>query len=228
MAAGKDGYFSPKFFGFLGELERNNNREWFQANKARFDEEVMAPSVRFVAEAAGKLRAISPHIVADPKPFGGSISRIYRDTRFAKDKRPYHTHIGIHFSHDGMKGGDEHLPGYFVHLEPKESGVYSGVWHPEGAALTGIRESIMKKSAEWKKATKFPVTLWGESLKRPPPGIAADHPMVEDLKRKDFIGSVNVTKAQVTGPKFMDDFIAACKKMAPLNLFLAKAMGVDW
>jgi len=223
----KGGYFSSEFFAFLSELERNNNREWFQANKARFDEQVMAPSVRFVAEAGSKLKAISPHITADPKPFGGSISRIYRDTRFAKDKRPYHTHIGIHFSHDQM-GKDEHLPGYFVHLEPRECGVYSGVWHPEGASLDGIRNAIMKKPADWKKATKAPVALWGESLKRPPAGIAADHPMVEDLKRKDFIGSVTMTRAQVTGPKFMDDFVAACKKMDPLNGFLATAMGVPW
>jgi uncharacterized protein (TIGR02453 family) len=223
----KGAYFTNEFFGFLSELDRNNNREWFQANKARFDEEVMAPSVRFVAEAGGKLRAISPHITADAKPFGGSISRIYRDTRFSKDKRPYQTHIGIHFSHDGMKKG-EHLPGYFVHLDPKESGVYSGVWRPEGAALSGIRDAIAKKSTDWKKATKAPVELYGESLKRPPPGVAADHPMVEDLKRKDFIGAVNISRAQVTSPKFMEDFVAACKKMDPLNSFLAKAMGVPW
>ena len=211
----------------MSELERNNNREWFQANKARFDEQVMAPSVRFVAEAGGRLRAISPHITADPKPFGGSISRIYRDTRFSKDKRPYNTHVGIHFSHDQMKKG-EHLPGYFVHLDAKDCGVYSGVWHPGGTALTGIRDAIAKKSADWKKATKAPVQLWGESLKRPPPGVAGDHPMVEDLKRKDFIGSVMMTRTQVTGPKFMDDFVAACKRMDPLNAFLAKAMKVDW
>ncbi len=223
----KPAYFSSQFFGFLSELERNNHRDWFQANKARFDAQVMAPSVRFVAEAGGKLRAISPHIVADPKPFGGSISRIYRDTRFSKDKRPYHTHVGIHFSHGGMKKG-EHLPGYFVHLDPKESGIYSGVWRPEGAALTGIRDAIAKKSADWKKATKAPVELYGESLKRPPPGVAADHPMVEDLKRKDFIGSITFTQAQVTSPKFMDSFVAACKKMDPLNAFLAKAMNVEW
>jgi uncharacterized protein (TIGR02453 family) len=224
----KGGYFSNEFFGFLSELERNNNREWFQANKARFEEDVQAPSVRFVAEAGAKLRAISLHLVADAKPFGGSISRIYRDTRFSKDKRPYHTHVGIHFSHEGMKGGSEHLPGYFVHLEPKESGVYSGVWRPEGASLAAIRGAIVKRSADWKKATRAPVSLWGESLKRPPPGVAPDHPMVEDLKRKDFIGAIEVTRQQVTGPKFMDDFVAACKKRAPLNAFLAKAMKVDW
>lgn len=228
MPSPQGGYFSPRFFGFLSELERNNNREWFQANKARFDEQVMAPSVRFVAEAGGKLRAISPHITADAKPFGGSISRIYRDTRFSKDKRPYNTHVGIHFSHDGMKGGSEHLPGYFVHLEPKECAVYSGVWRPEGAALTGIRTAIMKKQADWKKSTKAPIELWGESLKRPPPGVPPHHPMVEDLKRKDFIGSLTVSRAQVTGPKFMEEFVAACNKMDPLNSFLAKAMGVPW
>ena len=228
MASGKGGYFSPAFFGFLSELERNNSREWFQANKGRFDEQVVAPSVRFVAEAGAKLKAISPHIVADARPFGGSISRIYRDTRFSKDKRPYHTHVGIHFSHDGTKGGSEHLPGYFVHLDPKECGVYSGVWHPEGESLAAIREAIQKNSADWKKATKAPVHLWGESLRRPPPGVAPDHPLVEDLKRKDFVGSVKIPRAQATGPKFMDDFVAACKKMEPLNSFLAKAMAVPW
>lgn len=224
----KGGTFPPQFFAFLAELEPNNKREWFKANKARYDELVMAPSVRFVAEAAGPLRAISPHVVADPRPLGGSIMRIYRDTRFARDKRPYHTHVGIHFSYHGAKLSDAHLPGYFLHLDPKVCALYSGIWHPDGESLAAIRQAIATKSAKWKAATKPPFELGGESLKRPPPGFPANHPMIEDLKRKDFVGSVQFTRSQVTSPKFMEDFLGACKGMAPLNAFLAGAMGLNW
>jgi len=228
MAKDDGRYFDDGFFDFLSDLKRHNDRDWFAKNKPRYEADVQAPAVRFIADAGAVLRPLSKHIVADPKPFGGSMSRIYRDTRFSKDKSPYQTHIGIHFSHDGATKEKPHLPGFFVHLEPGEVGVYSGVWRPEGPELSGIRNAIVAKPAEWKKVTKAPIKMYGEALKRPPPGFAADHPLIEDLKRKDFIGPVDLKQAQVTGPGFMKDFATACEKLEPLNAFLSKAMGVPW
>jgi uncharacterized protein (TIGR02453 family) len=84
-------YFTPKTFSFLRALAKNNERAWFNANKARYEQELRAPYQRFIADLAGPLRKISPHFVADPRPVGGSMFRIHRDTRFAKDKTPYKT-----------------------------------------------------------------------------------------------------------------------------------------
>lgn len=103
-------HFTPASFGFLRELKKNNDRKWFQANKARYEEVVQGPAVRFIRDATVRLQKISPHHVGDPRPFGGSMTRIYRDIRFSPDKSPYKTHIGIHFWHAKMpKGG--HSPG---------------------------------------------------------------------------------------------------------------------
>src|SRR2546426_7546278 len=112
-----DPYFTPASFAFLKELEKNNNREWFTKNKARYEETVQDAGLRFIRDAGVKLKALTPHLVADARPFGGSMMRIYRDVRFSRDKSPYRTVVGIHFSHKGA-----------AHLEPGESQVMSGVW----------------------------------------------------------------------------------------------------
>ena len=105
--------FTPEFFRFLRELEKNNNRNWFEANKARYETAVRDSSSAFVRAVGPKLSSISPHLVADPRPVGGSIMRIYRDVRFSKDKSPYRTSVGIHFMHDQTAGREDHLPGFF-------------------------------------------------------------------------------------------------------------------
>ena len=87
-------HFGPELFEFLTELRNNNNREWFQANKGRYQSDVLEPLQTFVADFGPRLHDISPHFVADPRPSGGSIFRIYRDVRFSKDKTPYKTHPG--------------------------------------------------------------------------------------------------------------------------------------
>ena len=100
---------------FLAELEGNNNRDWFQANKHRYDEFVLEPSLEFIAAMGPLLEEISPHFLAIPKRVGGSLMRVYRDTRFGHDKRPYKTNIGIQFRHE--MGKDVHAPGYYLHIE---------------------------------------------------------------------------------------------------------------
>ena len=93
-------HFTPALFEFLSELAENNNREWFQDNKARYERDVRDALVRFVADFGDRLHEISPHMVADPRLSGGSIFRIYRDVRFSKDKSPYKTNAGMHFRHE--------------------------------------------------------------------------------------------------------------------------------
>src|SRR3954469_22824872 len=91
--------FSPELFAFLRDLADNNDREWFTANKARYVADVQEPGLAFVEDVGLRLGDLSRHFVADPRPTGGSLFRIYRDIRFAKDKTPYKTHAGIQFRH---------------------------------------------------------------------------------------------------------------------------------
>src|ERR687888_2095108 len=108
--------FTPALFSFLRDLRENNDREWFNANKQRYEDDVKEPALEFVSDFPPLLEEISPHLVADPRPVGGSLFRIYRDTRFSKDKTPYKTHTGISFRHEVAK--DVHAPVYYLHLDP--------------------------------------------------------------------------------------------------------------
>jgi uncharacterized protein (TIGR02453 family) len=224
-------YFNESLFQFLIELRFNNTREWFQANKKRYDVEVRDPMLRFIADVGPHLKTVSQRFIADPRPRGGSLFRIHRDVRFSKDKSPYKTNVGAHFRHD--VGRDVHAPGFYLHLEPGQVFVASGVWHPGGSALTQIRDAIVDNPKGWQHATSsraFRATgnLGGESLKRPPKGYAPEHPMIADLKRKDFIAHADFTEEQVCAPDFMDVFIQTCQAFSPMTRFLTLALELPW
>src|SRR5215831_13572407 len=106
----KQASFGPELFSFLTDLRANNSREWFAANKQRYEEQLLEPALAFINAFAPRLERISPHFRADARPIGGSLFRIHRDTRFSKDKSPYKTHTGIQFRHE--VGKDVHAPGY--------------------------------------------------------------------------------------------------------------------
>jgi len=223
-------HFEPTLFDFLVDLADNNEREWFISNKARYEAEVKQPCLGFITAFAPHLQSISPHFVAIPRAVGGSLFRIHRDTRFSKDKRPYKTHAGMHFRHVASSR-DVHAPGYYLHLEP--GGVFGGVgiWHPERRSLTAIRAAIDADPDAWRSAlhaTGIPerLQLEGESLKRAPRGYPADHPLIEDIKRKDFIVSFPLTEADVLRPGFVEEFADACRSASPLMAFLCQAVGV--
>jgi uncharacterized protein (TIGR02453 family) len=218
-------FFQPDLFQFLRQLKRHNDREWFAKNKARYQQLVVDPAMQFISGFAPHLAKVSPHLVADARPTRGSLFRIYKDTRFSSDKTPYKTHIGIHFSHE--VGKDAHAPLFYLHLEPDGCFAAAGVWHPDSRALTRIRTAIVAQPEQWKKATRR-VQLEGESLSRPPKGFSPEHPLIEDLKRKDFVSSVPLTEAQVCGTDLMKEFTAACRTMKPLVEFTAKALGLKF
>ena len=218
-------YFTPELFLFLRQLKRHNNREWFAKNKERYQKAVVEPALSFIGDFAPQLAKLSPHFVADPRPTRGSLFRIYRDIRFSSDKRPYKTHIGIHFSHE--RGKDAHAPVFYLHLEPDGCFAAAGVWHPDNSALTKIRSAIISQPGEWAKARKK-LELEGEKLSRPPRGFDPNHRFIEDLKFKDFVASVALTEKQLCGTKLMRDFSAACGTMLPLVEFTTKALGLKF
>ncbi len=226
-----DPYFRPALFTFLKELAANNERTWFQANKPRYEKHVKEAAFRFITDFGPRLEQISPHFRADPRPVGGSLFRIYRDTRFSKDKSPYKTHVGIHFRHEAAK--DAHAPGFYLHLEPSGCFMGAGIWHPDGKTLASIRGALDERPADWKKALsrsafKRDFRLAGDSLKRPPRGFDAEHPLIDDLKRKDFIAVHEMPRKDVTASGFLTQFAARCRSAAPLVEYLCEAVGVPF
>jgi uncharacterized protein (TIGR02453 family) len=224
-------HFSPALFKFLRELAAHNKREWFQANKARYQEVLQQPALTFISDFAPHLAKLSKHFVADPRPVGGSLFRIYRDTRFSKDKSPYKTNTGIHFRHEA--GKDAHAPGFYLHLEPGQCFVGVGLWHPDTATARQIRTAIVDQSAAWKRAVRgkgftAALALAGDSLKRPPAGFDKTHPLVEDLKRKDFTAMVKVSQQAIVSPDLMKQVAKTFKAGAPLMRFLCDAVGVPF
>ena len=223
--------FQPGLFDFLRDLRRNNNRDWFQKNKERYEEQVKDPALRFISDFGPRLRRISRNYVADPRPVGGSLFRIYRDVRFSKDKSPYKTAVGIQFRHKQAK--DVHTPGFYLHLAPDECFVGLGIWHPDGPSLARIRSFIVESPTRWKRtvnAKKFRerFELAGDSLKRPPRGYDPEHPLIEDLKRKDYIATTRIDGASVTAKGFLDEFETLCRSGSPLVRYLCAALDIPF
>jgi uncharacterized protein (TIGR02453 family) len=231
MAGGRYAVFEPTTLKFLAELRDNNNREWFNENKSRYEEQVLDVALRFIQSMQDPLAEFAPHFTAVPKRMGGSLMRVYRDTRFSRIKIPYKTNIGIQFRHEQAK--DVHAPGYYVHIDPDEVFLGAGMWRPAADALRGIRERISFKSAEWErarddKAFKRHFRLGGETLIRPPRGFDKEHPQITDIRRKDFIAIKNMPLAAALNPKFQQQVETAFKAAEPYMRFLCKAVNVPF
>ena len=224
-------YFTPSSLKFLRDLAANNERAWFQSNKERYLSLIQEPALQLIADFAPRLAKISTHFVSDPRPQGGSLFRIYRDIRFSKDKTPYKTFAAMRFGHES--GGDVHAPGFYLHIEPGNSYAGVGLWRPEAASARNIRQSIVDDPARWKRAAHSKAftstfTSDGESLARPPQGFSADHPLIDDIKRKDFIGGARLTDRVVTSDELLGDFAAKCKTASPFMRYLTEAVGLPY
>lgn len=222
---------SPALFAFLRELKENNNRTWFQENKARYEQDVKEPLLHFIADFGMHLPEISRNYTAVAKANGGSMFRIYRDVRFSKDKSPYKTAAAMQFRH--VAGKDVHAPGFYLHLEPGSVFAGCGIWQPESKTAAKIREAIVDKPVAWRmaignEAFRKVFQLGGESLKRPPRGFDADHSLIEDLKRKDFIGSVELSEEIVCQDDFLEHYVGLCKAASPMMQFLTEALQLAW
>jgi uncharacterized protein (TIGR02453 family) len=218
--------FSPALFAFLRELAQRNEREWFNANKARYEQEVKEPALAFVEDMGYRLPQVAPQLTADKR----SLFRIYRDTRFAKDKSPYKTHVGVYFRH--VRSGEADTAGLYLHLEPGHVFLGAGIWHPGTPALKRIRDALVARPDEWREAVAAVGPVWtladGEALKRAPAGYRADHPLIEDIKRKSFAITSPLTQRQVTSRGFLDECEARAARARPYMEFLCSALGVEY
>ena len=226
-------YFSPKTFAFLRALAKNNRRDWFNAHKDEFEQQLRAPYQRLIADLAEPLKRISPHFVADPRPVGGSLFRIYRDTRFAKDKTPYKTWAGAQFFHERRRELMGETPVFYLHIAPKECFVGGGVWHPQPENVRRIRAYLLGNPASWKKATRSPAfrkgfELGGDTLTRPPAGFDPAHELIEDLKRKDFVSSATFSESQACATGFPKFVLGRFREIAPMMDWLCGALDLEF
>jgi uncharacterized protein (TIGR02453 family) len=224
--------FPADLFKFLHSLKRNNEREWFNANKQRYKDNILAPMSEFIAAMDGRLAKVSDCFIADPRPNGGSMFRIYRDVRFSKNKSPYKEHVACHFRH--ISGRDAHSLGFYVHLEPDNVFFGGGMYNPANSTLRQIRTAIAEDADEWKRATRSKSfkTRFGEvqggSLKRVPQGFDPEHVFADDLKRKSFFAVQRVDPDLALTKDFVPEVQKSFVALKPMMRFLAESVGVSF
>ena len=218
--------FSPQLFAFLRDLKKHNEREWFNANKSRYEDDLREPALAFIEDVGYRLPEVAPQLTADKR----SLFRIYRDTRFSKDKTPYKTHLGIYLRH--ARAAEMDTGGMYLHLEPLHVFMGAGIWHPGTPALKRIRDALVARPEGWRAALEAVGPEWtladGEALKRPPAGYSADHPLIEDIKRKSFAITSPLTQKDVTAGGFLDEWARRAARARPFMEYLCSALGVEY
>ena len=220
-------FITARTFRFLAELEQHNERSWFEANKERYLGDVRDPLLAFIGALEPRLARISPYLVVDPRPAGGSLLRVHRDTRFSKDKRPYKGWAAMRFPHQEERDA---APGFYLHIEPGHIFAGAGTWRAGSEAIGRVRDAIVADPQGWKRASRGRGRALddGERLKRPPRGYDPEHPWTEDLKRKSFTTSTTFSQKEVCAADFPSQFTKTCRQAAPLMAFLSDAVGVPW
>jgi uncharacterized protein (TIGR02453 family) len=227
--------FRPEAIDFLAELAQNNDRAWFQPRKADYERLLKEPMEGFVSALAQAFDAQGVPLQADPKT---SIFRIYRDTRFAKDKSPYKTNIGASFPWVEGAGGEasishtEHGNGAYFHLQPGESFAGGGMWHPSKPLLDAFRSAILDDEQRVRGALEDPAFLaeFGpvrshETLKRVPPGFPPDHPMADLARYKNLTFGRRLSDDEVYSPDLPNILARAYAKATPVFRFLSNLDG---
>jgi len=221
--------FSTDVLSFYKELTVNNNREWFQENKSRYQDGVLKPAQTFVETLGDRLKILSPAIQYDSRTSGvGSILRIYRDIRFSKDKTPYKTNLGI-VIWEGFRKKMEN-PGFYFHLDATGAVLYSGFYHFTSAFLKTYREAVHDKQIgeelvsilnELKEVEGY--EFGGEHYKRVPSGYDKDHPRADLLRHKGLWGkSPFIPPELVSSSELVDVCFDYALQMIPLHKWLVE------
>jgi len=228
----RDTCLPKESIAFLKDLAAHNDKKWFAANKGRYEGDLVEPMRALVRTLTEDLAAVSKEITGDDAKSGGSLTRIFRDTRFSRDKSPYHTHVGAHFWH--RKGKKMELPGFFLRVDAKEVLLGTGMHGPDKGPLERIRKAIDADPKGWERAVRDRtfLRLWkgleGESLKRVPAPWPADHAHGEDLRRKDFTAFARLPAAAATKPDFAKKALAHWAASKPLMGFLCRTLGLPF
>lgn len=217
--------FAPEALDFFRELEENNAREWFQPRKHIYDESLRGPMIQLVETINAKLADAAPDFVTEPTK---AIYRIYRDTRFSKDKTPYKTHIGALWVHRAL--GKNGCAALYLGVSHKEVEVAGGVYMPPDEDLRVLRDYLCETHEEFrtlaaaKKLTKLLGEVQGSQLTRPPKGYPAEHPAGDLLRRKQIYWYVTLDPAVAVSKKLLTETWQRFEVLLPVVNFLNKPL----
>ena len=217
--------FTSKTLAFLRALKRNNDREWFRARKAEYEQHVRGPMVVLLDQLARDLPAFAPDLVSDPRV---CLFRIYRDTRFSSDKRPLKTNVAAHFPSRKFPKGEG--AGLYIEVAPQWVWIGGGIYMPSSTELNAIRAAIAADPRKFHRVVTAPAfrravgELGGEQLTRVPRGYLKDHPAADYLRHKQFIGGRECPADFAVSPRFYSELLSVFKGIAPLVGFLNNAI----
>jgi uncharacterized protein (TIGR02453 family) len=213
--------FPAEGLKFLRSLKRNNNRDWFQAHKDVYEAQIKRPMEDLILALGVDFQKFAPEFIATPRK---SLYRIYRDTRFSKDKSPYKTHVAASFPHKGL---DRHQgAGLYLHISPTEILIGGGIYMPQPEDLNAVRGHIASNFAEFRRilaAKAFQKTfgsLWGEQLQRVPRGFLADDPAADYLRYKQYLASRTLKPEVAAGAEFYKVVVETFRAMLPFIRFV--------
>jgi len=225
-------YFTEASFKFLRALARHNERAWFLDHKAEYETHVRAPFLRLLTDLQPALAEVSEHYRADPRPVGGSLFRIQRDTRFANDKTPYKTWQGARLSH--ARGKQVEAPLFYLHLQPGKCFVGAGLWHSPSPVQRQVRQFIVDNPSGWKAAAhgtafrkRFDLDD-SEMLVRVPKGYPDDFPYRDDLRRRNFVAERAIDDATMLGSRLKQELAKDLTGLAPFVDYLCASLDLEF
>ena len=210
-------YLRPEALKFLRNLARHNDRAWFQPRKEEFDALLREPMLAIVRKVTEAMLDFAPNHV---RPAEKSLFRIYRDTRFSNDKRPYKTHVAAWWSHQGLQKTSG--AGYYFHVSPKEVIVAAGAYMPEKEQLAAIRHWLLDHHAEFRKLIQNKRVrstfeeFEGNALTRPPKGFPAEHPGMDLIRCRQWGLAATLAPAAALKPDFAAVLVRYFKLAAPV------------
>lgn len=217
---------SSSTFKFLRDLKKNNNRDWFNANKLRYEEakkdfeQFINPLIASIGKFDKDIRGLEAK---------DCVFRIYRDVRFSKDKSPYKTHFGAHIVAGGKKN-EMHRAGYYIHISPGDCFMAGGAYTPPADWMNAIRKEIRYNAKELKKVLnrkefkKYFGKIEGEKLSRPPKGYEKNHPEIELLKHKSLLAVHKLKDEQVLEKSFLTHCSKVFQALYPFDKYLNQSM----
>jgi uncharacterized protein (TIGR02453 family) len=213
--------FSPEGIAFLRDLKANNDREWFAPRKSIYEEHLRLPMIELVRAVHGEMLRFAPEYVGEPAK---CIFRIYRDTRFSKDKTPYKTHIAASFWRNGME--KNRGAGYYFSVSPEEIEIAGGLYMPEPEVLLAVRQRIAGQHEAFRATFGAPRLkrllgeLQGESVTRAPKGFDPEHPAIDLLKRKQYCFFMMLDPTLAGTRKLFGEIVKRFEAMAPFISYL--------
>ena len=218
--------FSPEAIAFLRALKKHNDREWFMPRKAIFDEKLKQPMIELVSAIHREMMRFAPEYVGEPAK---CVYRIYRDTRFSKDKSPYKTYVSALFTRRGFDKNEGGAAYYFA-VSPETVHVAGGIYTPDTDTLLAVRRHIgenpddFRATFENRKVKKLLGTLEGESLSRIPKGFDRAHPAADLIRRKRYLLAARLDPKLATTPKLFHEIVARIEAMTPFIAFLNRPL----